>query len=408
MNNVYNGTGPDATEATLVTYNKNLFRLLQDNLDKTQDFIFGLNFGTKNKTESQVALAGSVKYMDQARIYAYELGNEINYYSLGYRSRNWTYVNYAQEQLEWLTNLSETDPSASYQFGNIVGPPKDNPDFTFQRLASIDVPMNIPGVKILATHAYPKNICTPQDAAQATMEYFLDHTSTKEYVSSWQGEIATSKANGYLFHVGEMSGVACHGKKGLSDTHGALLWSIDFALAGASLGMDRVFFHNGKGEFYYNMWEPTDSIAPNGTVKIQRQVRPLYYSTLFLTDLVHGISKPKISSVSSLDAIDLANYAVFNHKGDLKKMVVINTQVYEDTNLPRQAKALDLKGAFGRRLRITRLTAPSVTSTSETTWAGQSTDADGRLRGEEITECSEDGLVRVYAGDAVIVEAEKK
>lgn len=46
MNNVYNGTGPKATEATLVTYNKKLFRLLQDNLDETQDFIFGLNFGT--------------------------------------------------------------------------------------------------------------------------------------------------------------------------------------------------------------------------------------------------------------------------------------------------------------------------------------------------------------------------
>lgn len=67
---------------------------------------------------------------------------------------------------------------------------------------------------------------------------------------------------GALFHMGETGSAACHGKDGVSNTMGALLWGIDYALFAATIGMDRIFFHNGVGQFYYAMWE---ALAVNGT-----------------------------------------------------------------------------------------------------------------------------------------------
>jgi hypothetical protein len=58
------------------------------------------------------------------------------------------------------------------------------------------------------------------------------------------------------FHIGETGSAACQGKDGVSNKVAALLWEIDYALYAATLGVDRIFFHNGVGDFYYSMWEP--------------------------------------------------------------------------------------------------------------------------------------------------------
>lgn len=49
----------------------------------------------------------------------------------------------------------------------------------------------------------------------------------------------------------ETSTVACHGEPGLSNTAGAALWTIDYALQAATLGIKELFFHEGIG-FPYN------------------------------------------------------------------------------------------------------------------------------------------------------------
>lgn len=75
-------------------------------------------------------------------------------------------------------------------------------------------------------------------------------------VSQYDEEIAASRSVGKEVHMGETGSVACHGKDGVSNTLGAALWELDYALSGASAGMDRFFFHMGQGDFYYSMWEP--------------------------------------------------------------------------------------------------------------------------------------------------------
>jgi hypothetical protein len=97
---------------------------------------------------------------------------------------------------------------------------------------------------------------TDASAALVNLPDYLNHLETVNFLSQYQGDIAAAKSSGKVFHIGETNTAACHGKDGVSNTMGALLWEIDYALLGATVGVDRLFFHNGKGGFVYSMWEP--------------------------------------------------------------------------------------------------------------------------------------------------------
>ncbi|KAG9665286.1 hypothetical protein KCU64_g50, partial [Aureobasidium melanogenum] len=44
---------------------------------------------------------------------------------------------------------------------------------------------------------------------------------------------------------GETNSASCSGRSGISDTFGAALWSVDYVLLAASIGMPKVYFHPG-------------------------------------------------------------------------------------------------------------------------------------------------------------------
>jgi len=92
---------------------------------------------------------------------------------------------------------------------------------------------------------------------------YLNHLESIAYLSNSGGEIAAAKSIGATYQIGETNSVACHGLDGVSNTMGAALWMIDYSLVAASIGVDRLFFHNEEGGFYYSMWDPT---AVNATV----------------------------------------------------------------------------------------------------------------------------------------------
>ena len=88
------------------------------------------------------------------------------------------------------------------------------------------------------------------------MDTYINHINTVQYYSAYIGEIAAAKSLGKTFHMGETSSAACHGKDGVSNTMGGLLWTIDYSFYMATLGLDRMFFHNGRGDYFYSFWEP--------------------------------------------------------------------------------------------------------------------------------------------------------
>lgn len=227
----------------------------------------------------------ALQYMDQSLIMAYELGNEVNLYGSEFRSADYDVDAYADQMEEWLPNLqSLSSEEVQFQFPSFAGPPDQfREDMRISVLVDMGVPQSIDGIQYYAVHGYPYSICTGKafwpsrtpaeakmtlfnantfvetdaDAEQATLTNFLDHQNILDLVDQYSGEISAAKSVGGTVHMGETGSVACHGKEGVSNTLGAALWELDFALTGASAGFDRFFFHNGQGDYYYSMWEPT-------------------------------------------------------------------------------------------------------------------------------------------------------
>jgi hypothetical protein len=109
------------------------------------------------------------------------------------------------------------------------------------------------------------NIATAASARLVDLRNFLNHTKTRSFIGRYSTEIAAARPFGKKMHMGETGSVACHGKPGVSDTLGAALWELDYALTGTVAGINRFFFHMGQGDYYYSMWEPLQSPHINPT-----------------------------------------------------------------------------------------------------------------------------------------------
>ncbi|PIL22452.1 hypothetical protein GSI_15140 [Ganoderma sinense ZZ0214-1] len=71
----------------------------------------------------------------------------------------------------------------------------------------------------------------------------------------YEADIAETHRRGLTYILGEMNSIACHGAPGVSNTAGAALWTIEFTLQAATLGIKELFFHEGIG-YKYNFMQP--------------------------------------------------------------------------------------------------------------------------------------------------------
>lgn len=256
-----------------------------------------------------------------------------------------------------------------------------------------------------------------ETAALVNLTNFLDHGKTVELIGHYEHEISASKEVGGVLHMGETGTVACHGKEGVSNTLGAALWELDYALTGAAEGFDRFMFHNGQGDYYYSMWEPVGTelhpgahIYPTlvsfglptclmeGLTTIRR-----YYAMLFVADLVEDLKDPSVARLTDLDTDSLVHFAIYDC-GRLAKVVLLNLNFSDETST-RSSIKLSLSHVLGNDLHVRRLTGTESAAQTGVTWAGQKVDDSGNLIGLLDVEDVNDGVVTLLASEGVIVEA---
>ncbi|OBT44545.1 hypothetical protein VE00_04882 [Pseudogymnoascus sp. WSF 3629] len=397
MNSTY---APGSTEAIDISFSKGLFTAMNENMPSNQEYIFGLNLGRNDIEVPKAELRAALKYLDQSKVVAYELGNEPDHFTMasyGFRSKDtWNMAAYVQQTLDWLPQLSS---GKSFQYGSIAASPAAPSDFTLVQALQFGV-SKLKQVTIFSSHAYQADVCTPAHGELVKIENYVNHLKTEQYYSAYIGEIAAAKSLGKTYHMGETSSAACHGKDGVSNTMGGLLWTIDYSFYMATIGLDRIFFHNGRGDYFYSFWEPIGGSTSNS----QPHINPQYYSLLFHASAISGLNSPRIHRVAHLDTHDLAHYAIYS--GDqLKKMVILNTQLYNSTTDTRPAKHVDLSSIFGNKLTVKRLTAPNTIAKTGVTWGNQAVDGKtGKFVGKETWESVNNGVVDVFASEAVIIE----
>ncbi|PIG85404.1 hypothetical protein AARAC_002843 [Aspergillus arachidicola] len=388
---------PKGTEAVKVTFNKNLFNVLANNVPAETPIIFGLNFRNNSYSLAQAEIDGAFKYIDQSLVMAYELGNEVNLYG-DFRPADYDVHDYARQMREWIPRLrARSSAASSFQCPSFAGPELFKPDMSISELVRLGVPQSIPGIEYFSVHGYPWNICTEEDAAKADLRNFLDHQQTLDLLDQYSSQISAAKPLGKMMHMGETGSIACHGKDGVSNTLGAALWQLDYALSGATAGIDRFFFHNGKGDFYYSTWEPLPTeISP------VPHINPTCYSMLFVADLVADLNAPKVAPITSLDSRSAVHFAIYNND-QIQKLVLLNTEYFNERTT-RSVREFNVASSLGSNLSVRRLTGQSSDARTGVTWAGQSVDASGGIIGDLSIESVSTGIVTLLASEAVIVE----
>jgi len=117
----------------------------------------------------------------------------------------------------------------------------------------------------------------------------------------------------------ETNTASCSGFAGISNSFGAGLWAIDWAMTMATNGFTGALFHVGGQNAYYNPFTP----PPGSQVKYGSQwtIGPVYYSALVMAEV---IGRSNLSQISDLTTnVNASVYAIYE-SGAPTKVALIN------------------------------------------------------------------------------------
>ncbi|KAF2499314.1 hypothetical protein BU16DRAFT_570435 [Lophium mytilinum] len=293
-------------------------------------FIHGFNLG-RNSTAARESLIASVplacKALSGGKLLYWELGNEPDLFKTSsqgpVRPSNWTEADYVAE---W--NSVTADIRAAMQ--------KSNPDFAsssnFKWIAPSfggvgnslkAVPTWQDGldtsgsIALFSSHNYIAGATQPGITLQGTL---LNHTATTISVAKHNLEARNLTGAGMRlpYILGETNSLYNQGAPGLSNSFGAALWNVDFALYCAATGIARVHMHMGT-DYRYAAWQPLT------TVKTQIGTKPPYYGNVAVAAALGDLTRGRGVRVGSLplgDGVTAAGYAVYDGEVLVRVMVV--------------------------------------------------------------------------------------
>ena len=152
---------PGNLEAVNVTFNKNLFSVLNNHVPSKQKFIFGINLGQNEEIFPQAEVEAAEKYFRDSRILSYELGNEPDFYGKSQRPGTWNVQTYAAQVIDWIKQIQQvTKTKRGWQVGAFAQLPVYQGNFSIPELNVLGVPQNIQPLTSYSDHTYPYSICT--------------------------------------------------------------------------------------------------------------------------------------------------------------------------------------------------------------------------------------------------------
>jgi len=101
------------------------------------------------------------KYLNPARLFAYELGNEPDFYNVQ-RPGVWNVQTYAQQQITWLAEINGKIDHAGhgFQLAAFAQEPIFMGNFSLVELDKLGVPEAVANVKSYSDHTYPYSVCS--------------------------------------------------------------------------------------------------------------------------------------------------------------------------------------------------------------------------------------------------------
>lgn len=180
-------------------------------------------------------------------------------------------------------------------------------------------------IKLFSSHNYISGAESPGVTLQGTL---MNHTRTALSVAAHTAENANIKP-GIPYILGETNSLYNQGRPGLSNSFGAALWAVDFAIHSAAVGIARIHFHMGTN-YRYQSWQPIE------TEKTEIGTKPPYYGNVAAAAFV-GAAGTRVAPVQlqgdDVSAETDVAYAAFTGDEDsaLARILVLNLRAYNYT-----------------------------------------------------------------------------
>ncbi|KAM5531319.1 hypothetical protein V8D89_015034 [Ganoderma adspersum] len=328
-----------------------------------------------------------------------EVGNEADLFrSNGLRPSNWTVEDYVPN---WISIAGPAVEAAGIHGSNgpvsVQGASFISQFFTPTDIFDLGILDSTPGQAItqISQHCYSAAFCNGGDFPLTS---FMSKEAVRGNLTIYEADIAETHRRGLTYILGETNSIACHGAPGVSNTAGAALWTIDFTLQAATLGIKELFFHEGIG-YKYNFMQPISlnrSIVNGSPLDppAPPHIQPPFYGGLVVNAFVGSTGTSALVELDVGDT-DVSGYAAFE-EGVLVRAVFVNLHAWLLSSTgDRPSVHVDLGFAGGdfllqdRRASLKRLVIDHADDTEGLIWAGQSYEnskvsPEGRLVTEEV------------------------
>ncbi|KAI0944684.1 hypothetical protein AcW1_002338 [Taiwanofungus camphoratus] len=233
----------------------------------------------------------------------------------------------------------------------------------------------------LAVEHYPADNCaaqypnqgfgTPIDP-QMVFANYLNHTSGQSIVAPYLNSTAIAQASGKPFLMLETNTASCGGFPGVSDSFGAALWSIDYALQMAYANFSGANLHVGGRDDSYNPFTPPPS---NMTNFEQWTIGPIFYSVLAVAEALGSSNTSRILDLNANGAnIYTPAYAIYE-QGTIARVALFN-YITDPSGASTYTATISVSDTNEQnttppQVRVKYLLAESVSVKDNITWAGQ-------------------------------------
>jgi len=331
-------------------------------------FTLGVNLGANNVQLAVDQVNAYGQQMPSKYLDAIEVGNEPdNYASSGYRTSTYGYSDYLADFDTWKNKITPVLPSGVLLMGA-----------SWASTSSLTHIANYASnesssLSTLSQHYYIG------DAQKVTDDsILLSSASATGGPQAVASAVTIAHNAGLPFRMGELNSLYNGGLAGVSNAFGSALWALDTMFEYWSVGADGVNWQVGSySGNAYNPFAITTSTS-SGKTTYAVTVNPLYYGLLLFQKAT--ANRAYLLPVSLSTSANMKVWATVDTSG-VARILVLN----KDLNLSGD---VSIKIGSFTKATVTRLTAPSYTSTSGVTLGGQTFDnsSDGTLQGTAATE----------------------
>jgi hypothetical protein len=322
------------------------------------------------------------------RLVATECGNEPDQWvGKGFRPSGYAYAAYKSD---W--------EACAAVVGNrlIAGPDTASP--TSSWAASLATDERAGGLSMLTVHQYSMD-------PTGTAARLLSPATNAAQRNAVAGNLAVAQAQHLPMRIDETNSAYGGGIDGVSNTHASALWSLDYSLQLAQLGLSGINFHGGLGvcnqPIWNGKWQLYTPVCAADTADEAAQVyraMPIYYGIWMARQMGPGTFLPlTLSTDRNINA-----YAVRGDDGRVRIALIEKDDVSAG---PVQVNVNVGSRGRGGMAEVLRLTGSSL-SAVDTAVQGATVDQGGRLKpGRPDRVRIHDGVLSVdlAGGSAVVI-----